>query len=241
MAESSSSNGAESKGPKIRLPREDNRITLIGQTGTGKTVAGLWHLSNMDLERPWVVVDSKGDDHIKLIKHARLIDFDFIPRKNDHGLFILRPLPMDMKPQPGARRSAMEEYLWKIHARGGCGVFFDELFMLGDNEALDAIYTQGRSLEIPVIGNTQRPAWVTRYAFSEASFLQCFDLIDQRDIKVIEGFMPLNWDEEIPLAEHNSFYYDIGKKQLTRWRPVPNEKRILKIFEQKLYRKWVLL
>jgi hypothetical protein len=217
------------------LPGPENRTVIIGRTGTGKTVAGLWHLSNQDLERPWVVLNFKNDEHIDSLPYAQDVGFDFIPGKKDKGIFVLRPLPTDMKGNP----SPLEKYLWQIWDRENCGVFCDEGFMVGSNDAFDALLTQGRSKRCPMIICTQRPVWLSRYCFSEASFIQCFDLNDQRDIDTIESFMPLEWDEEKPLGPHESFYYEISRNLLVRFKPCPPMKETREVFRQKLERRWV--
>src|SRR5690242_3860787 len=97
---------------KIRLPKNDSRIVIAGRTGTGKTVAGLWHLSNYNLAaRPWVLLDFKIDEHINSIERARHIDFDYVPGKKDTGLFILHPTKADTEGTSKAK-SRLEEYLW---------------------------------------------------------------------------------------------------------------------------------
>lgn len=217
------------------LPGPENRTVIIGRTGTGKTVAGLWHLSNQDLERPWIVLNFKNDEHIDSLPYVQNVGFDFVPGKKDRGLFVLRPLPTDMKGNP----SPLEAYLWKIWDRENCGVFCDEGFMVGSNDAFDALLTQGRSKRCPMIICTQRPVWLSRYCFSEASFIQCFDLNDGRDIDTIESFMPLEWDEEKPLGPHESFYYEISRNLLVRFKPCPPMKETREVFRQKLERRWV--
>lgn len=221
-----------------QMPGPSNRTVLIGRTGTGKTVAGLWHLSNQNLERPWVVFNFKNDEHIDSLPNTRDIDFDYVPTKKDHGLFIIRPLPSDMKPRK-SEPSRLETYLWQLWARENIGIFFDELFMVGSNDACDSCLTQGRSKKIPMIMCTQRPVWVTRFAFSEASYIQVFDLNDDDDIQRVESFVPLDWDRESKLEKHQSWYYEIDRNLLFRFNPVPNMDAIRKTFEEKLYRKWV--
>lgn len=217
---------------KPKLPGVSNRTIIIGRTGTGKTVAGLWHLSRQDMSMPWVVLNFKNDEHIDSIRNTTEIGFDWTPNKHSRGLHILRPIPPDAKGNP----SALEVFLWKIWEHENIGVFCDEMSMIGNNDACDACLTQGRSKRIPFIGCTQRPAWVTRYAFSEASFIQVFDLNDARDIQTVESFIPIEWDEEIPLKAHQSWYYEIDRAKLFRLNPVPAMTTTRRVFEQKLYR-----
>jgi hypothetical protein len=224
----------------MNLPNEEQRTVIIGRTGTGKTVAGLWHLSNYSLEMPWVLLNFKGDEHIESIAAARAIDFDYIPKKKDRGLYVLSPSPYDLE---GTMRekSNVDKYLLKLWERGNVGVFIDETYVLGESKALVMCLTQGRSLRIPMILNTQRPVWITRFAFSEASFIQVFDLNDERDIQTVESFVPIEWDEEPPLKSHQSWYYEIASNNVVRLNPVPNMTVIRATLAEKLARKVTLV
>lgn len=227
----------------IRLPQKTNRIVLAGRTGTGKTVAGIWHLSNFEFEKeaggqPWVIVDFKEDEHLNSLPNLQESDLSYIPRKNDYGIFIVHCVPADTR---GSLKHAspFDEFLIKLWERENIGLFVDEGYVIGDSGGLELCLTQGRSKRIPMIVCTQRPVWISRFCFSEASFIQCFDLTDKRDWQTVEGFVPIDHDEESPLAEHESFYYDVGKDELFRFAPVPPMKEIRKIFAAKLRRKMV--
>jgi hypothetical protein len=221
-------------GPKtIKLPGKHNRTVLVGRTGTGKTVAGLWHLSLQDLARPWVILNFKNDEHIDSIENTIEIGLDWKPTKKDHGLYIARPLPSDAK-GTSLNPSPLEQFLWRIWDRGNCGIFCDETFMVGNNDAFNSCLTQGRSKRIPMIMCTQRPVWISRFCFSEASYIQVFDLNDARDIDTIEGFVPILWDKEQPLGQHQSWYYEIDRNYLVRLNPVPDMDRIRATFGNRL-------
>lgn len=222
----------------IRLPNNSQRTVIVGRTGTGKTVAGLWHLSNYDLSKPWVILNFKGDEHIDSIEKAQHIDFSYVPGKKDNGIFILHPMPSDAK---GSRleKSPLETYMWKLWERENIGLFCDEGLLIGNNDAMDSILTQGRSKRLPVILCSQRPVWITRFAFSEADFIQAFHLNDDRDRETVEGFTPLDTDDFDLLKKHCSFYYDVSENNLTGIKPVPNMDAIRNIFDIKLQRKRV--
>ncbi len=225
----------------IRLPSTSDRIVCCGRTGTGKTVGGLWHLSNFDLAAfPFVLVDFKNEEHMDEIPRVQEVGFDFCPGKGDVGLYRLRCTPYDLEGST-KEKSRLDTFLIKIWQRGGCGLFLDEAYIIGNSEALNLCYTQGRSLRIPMITNTQRPVWCSRFAFSEASFIQCYDLTDYGDIDRVEGFIPFDWDEEPPLQKYQSFYFDVAEKELIRLNPVPPMEELVKIFDEKLpeRRRWL--
>jgi hypothetical protein len=201
---------------KIRLPNSTHRLAVVGRTGSGKTVASVWHLSNQPIEKmPWVIFDFKTDELINSIKEAEHVNVGFIPKKP--GLYIVHPLPSES--------DAVESYLWKLWERQRIGIYVDEGYMMGNSEGFDACLTQGRSRHIPMIVCTQRPAWITRFVFSESDFYQVFSLNDKRDRKTIESFVPVTLDDRLP--DFHSHYYDVGKNQLYRFSPVPSEDEIL--------------
>lgn len=222
----------------VRLPNNSQRTVIVGRTGTGKTVAGLWHLSNYSMMRPWIVLNFKDDEHIESINKAQHIDFDFVLDKKDEGLFVLRVLPPDTQGTLKTE-SRLERFLWKIWERGNCGLFVDECFSIGQNDAFDSILTQGRSKRIPVIGCTQRPVWVTRFLFSEADFIQVFHLNDERDRNTVEGFTPLVSEDFEQLGKHESYYYDIAENELAKFKPCPPMSATRLIFDEKLPRRRV--
>jgi hypothetical protein len=221
-----------------KFPNNSQRTVVVGRTGTGKTVAACWHLSNYDMEKPWVMFNFKGDEHLESIKEAKDISLDYVPGKKDKGLFIVTPTPYDLE-GTNKERSNVDKFLMKLWERENIGIFIDECFMVGNSPALVLNLTQGRSKRIPMILCTQRPVWITRFAFSEASFIQVFDLNDDRDISTVESFVPIDWDEESRLKEHCSYYYDIARNEVFRFAPVPDMDAILARLTEKLSRQRV--
>lgn len=211
---------------KPRLPKSSDRLTNIGRTGTGKTVAALWHLSRRNLKRePWVAIDTKGDDHINAIENARHVSLDFTPDEKSKGLYVVHPLPNETE--------ALDVFLWRLWARGDIGIFVDEGYMC-DTEAFQAILTQGRSKGIPVFTNTQRPVWCSRFLFSEGTFIQCFGLNDKRDRQTVESFVPVGAEEIRKLKKYHSFYYDVGEDRLWKFAPVPPVEEIIGRIDEQL-------
>lgn len=216
-----------------RLPNNTERLVEIGRTGTGKTVAGLWHLSNFSLKSPWVIFNFKDDEHIESIEKARFVELGYVPKKHDQGIFVVTVHPSDLR-GTSKQRPPLTDYFEKLWERRNVGIMIDEAWMVGDDEGFVMCLTQGRSRRIPMIICTQRPAWISRFAFSEASYIQCFDLNDDNDISRVESFMPLSWDDEAPLKPHQSFYYDVSRNELVRMNPVPDMDKIRATLDAKL-------
>lgn len=210
-----------------RLPNNSQRLVNVGRTGSGKTVAALWHLSEHSIESmPWIIYDFKTDEHIASIPGARSLDLKELPK--EPGVYVVRPLPDDSE--------LVEKQMWRIWEHEGIGVFVDEAYMVGNNNsAFRALLTQGRSKRIPMLICSQRPAWVSRFVFSEADFYQTFHLNDKRDRDTLESFIPANLDKR--LQPFHSLYYDVGKNDLVEFSPVPNVQKIMQTFERRLSRK----
>lgn len=208
---------------KFQLPRDDQRVVIVGSTGGGKTQAGIWQLSERSFtEIPWYILDYKRDALIGKLPAKEVSLTDEI--SDNPGVFVVRPLPGD--------KAEVEEFLWKLWTHGRVGLYVDEGYMVGDSPAFEAILTQGRSKNIPVIVLSQRPVWITRFAFSEASHYQIFWLHDVRDRKTMQPF--LSFDLEKRLDPYHSVWYDIGADATFVLKPVPSEAKILARFRQRL-------
>ena len=212
---------------KIDVPYPGSRTLIAGQTGSGKTIAGIFLLSLQDWPfKPWIVIDFKGDENIATIPGAQVVPLGVKLNDLEPGVYIIRPMIW--------QRDEVENLLWRIWQNENIGLYIDEGYMIDKNsEAFQAILTQGRSKKITVITLTQRPVEISRFAFSESSYFQIFDLIDQRDWKTVSQFAPVN-----PKGEHlerfHSLWYDVANKRLIRLAPVPQIGDINRIFEQRL-------
>lgn len=206
---------------------DSQREVIIGRTGSGKTIYGLWRLSYRSFDQmPWIIFDYKGDKAIREID-AEEIDFRHAPPKRP-GLYVARPLPKIDDEQ-------VNGFLWKIWRQGRVGLYFDEGYMIPAKGALEGIMTQGRSLEVPTITLVQRPVWIEKFVFSEADYYTVFNLNRKIDrLKVREEVtdrIPANYR----LPSFNSYYYDVGQDTLMRFQPVPDRDVILQQFENRLH------
>ena len=213
----------------VNLPGPTHRTAVVGRTGSGKTVAAIWHLSQSDFtERPWVILDYKNDEHINAIERAEVIDFDDeLPAAP--GIYILKVLPGD--------EERVNEWFREVWERENIGVLIDEGYMIDPrSQWFNACLTQGRSKTISMIVLSQRPVWLSRFVFSEADFLQVFDLTHVKDREKVQEYM--RDDERLQLSEplkpYHSFFYDVSSKRLETFGPVPPEPELLAVIDARL-------
>lgn len=208
----------------FRFPTTQERVSVVGKTGSGKTHFGVWLLSHASLqEMPYVVVDFKHDDLINDIEHKREIKLKDTPDKA--GLHIVHPHPW--------QKDEMENFFMNIWAQGNIGVFVDECYMIDKNsKAFQACLTQGRSKHIPMINLSQRPVQVSRFVFSEAEHHAVFHLNDRRDRNTIEEWLPADLDTRLP--DYHSRFYNVNLDKIFHLTPAPSRESILSRFAEKL-------
>ena len=213
---------------EIRLPGPTDRTAIVGRTGSGKTVAAIWHLSHADIdERPHIILDYKNDDHINAIQRAQPIGYDDLP--DAPGVYILKVLPGD--------EERVNEWFKSVWERENIGILIDEGYMIDPrSQWFNACLTQGRSKRISMIILSQRPVWLSRFVFSEAEFFQVFDLTHIKDMDKVREY--IRDDERLqldqPLENYHSFYYDVGHKRLDTFAPVPDETVLLEVIDNRL-------
>ena len=206
---------------QIRLPGPTHRVAIVGRTGSGKTVAAIWHLSNADFdERPWILLDYKNDELINGIQRAELVTYDELP--DLPGVYILKVMPGD--------EERIEEWFRMVWGRENLGILIDEGYMIDPrSQWFNACLTQGRSKRIEMIILSQRPVWLSRFVFSEADFFQIFDLTHVKDMDKVREY--IRDDDRLqleqPLAPYHSYYYDVGRRQLETFGPVPKADELL--------------
>ena len=210
----------------MRLPDDTQRHSILGTTGSGKTQAALWSLSNRNYHQmPWVIYNFKMDESIENIPGKIDIEVDEVP--TGAGVYVVHPQPHET--------DEVEAQMWAIWRKGNTGVYIDEGYMVGNNnKAFRALLTQGRSKRIPMIVLSQRPTWMDRFVFSESEFFQVFRLNHRGDIKNAEQFVPADLSTRLP--DYHSVWYDVGKNKVTYLSPVPDIDNILGTFERRLKR-----
>jgi hypothetical protein len=211
-----------------RWPGPSSQTAIIGQNGSGKTVAALWHFSRSNFtEQPWIVFDYKGEEEIGSIEKAEYIGIGELPKRP--GIYIVQPTGQDDE--------NVDLWFDAIRERERIGIYVDEGYMVPNQppryNGLRNLLVQGRSKHIPRLLLSQRPSMVSRFVFSEANFHQVYFLADKRDHQIVSGFIP-NYDGRSDLPDFHSRYYDVGKRRLTILQPVPKAEVSLQVIEDRL-------
>ena len=219
----------------FKLPSDSQSILLIGKNGSGKTRAAVWHLAQKDLPvSTWVVINHKREKMINSIPGAQFLGMNERPKKP--GIYIYQP-------RPDFDDEAVTALLWWIYETENTGLYIDEGYMINPRDpALNSLYTQGRSKNVPVITLSQRPSRISRFAVSEAAFFQVFYLVDRRDRKLLQEFIPHSLEAlMVPIAgqpralkDYHSVYYDTSGDEAVIMAPVPGDDEILAIFAEKM-------
>jgi hypothetical protein len=213
----------------VRWPNNTHRLAIAGHTGSGKTFAGMWHLGRQNLKRnSWTIVDTKGDDLIRdigkmeQVKHIKITD-----TPGPRGLHIVRPLPH--------QKEELNAFFGRVWAKGNRGIYIDEGYMIDKpDDYFLALLTQGRSLHVPMIILSQRPRYISKFVFTEADFLQIFNLNYDDDRREIGNMTRYRYHPDVRLSDYHSMWYDVGRDQVTTFQPVPPRREILDKFKHQL-------
>lgn len=224
----------------MRMPNDTERHAIYGMTGTGKTVFGLWCLSQRSFDKiPWIILDFKRDPLIQTIPGLSEIDIaDNIPKHK--GLYVVRPMPADIDD------GAVTSFLYRIWQKERTGLMIDEGYMIPPRDrGLRAILTQGRSKRIPVIALSQKPTWVSPFIHSESEFKSTFFLQMPGDIERVQEWMPATDQagrviDPYTLPDHHSYWYSLKGRELVRLGPCPDEDAVLTTFDERRVRQHFL-
>lgn len=212
--------------PQPTFPNSSQHIALAGRTGSGKSVAALDMLVRRP-EIPWLIVDHKGDDNIKLLP-ADKMGLRPLALPSD-GLHVVRPK------MNGQDREDLEDLLHRVFKRGKMGVYIDEGHLMGMSEAVRNIMVAGRSKRVPMMWCSQRAHHIDTFIWSQCTFYRVFRLQGPPDIRRFDENFPQRWTDP---GEYQSHYYDgtQGKSYLLAASPPITD--TVKILEQRLLKNY---
>jgi len=207
----------------FRFPRDDEHVAILGRNGSGKTQFAVWMLSERSWDRmPWIIINSKGDDLIDAIPNTTEIGVrSSIP--TSPGIYVMRPKPIDYP--------TLDEFYQVAWKRKNVGIYADEGYVSTGFPWFRACLTQGRSRTIPMVVLGQRPVWLDRFVWSEASRFAAFDLNLRDDQKTADNMIP--GYREINLKPYHCVWHDVKIDRTLILTPAPDRASILRRFRER--------
>ena len=197
------------------------RAIVAGRTGNGKSTLACFLLSQSPGH--WLILNPKWTKAYAELPDAHVIkkfDVKAIERSlTDHRFTLFNPK------SEHASVELLDDLVGYFHDNyNNLGLCVDELYtMHRQGQALPGLLgwlTRGRELGQSFLGLTQRPAWISKFLFSESDFIGGMDLSLKDDRKRMvemtgrEAFMDR-------LDKYRWLWYDVGNDDLKKYGPVP--------------------
>lgn len=205
------------------LPRieQGQRACIAGRSGSGKSTLACWMLTRSPGH--WLILNpkhTKAYAHLPDVNTMNGINFSKLERSiRDHRFTVVNPTGPQSTPE---NMDAFVEYLHGQYQN--LGLCADELYTLHVNgqagQGLIGWLTRGRELGQSFLGLTQRPSWISRFLFSESTYIGEMSLNLKEDRKRMYE-MTGQEDALIQLPPREWLWYDVDGDTLRHLGPVP--------------------
>ena len=199
--------------------KQGEHVVIVGDTGSGKTYL---ESKILPLRKHVVVLRTKPDD----VRFPGFHKVDEVAKLGNirYTKYLLTP-KYDFQQFQLAKAMDMA---WK---EGGWTIAIDETYyateMLRLGRSINKLLTQGRSKHITVVAGMQRPAWVSRFAMSQATHAFVFRC-EGRDLTTLsQSLSPRIVKPVENLTGHDFVYFNRATKEVT----VGNANKLKEIFQ----------
>lgn len=197
------------------------RCVAAGRTGSGKSTLAKWLLQVSPGH--WVILNPKNTrayDELPDSNNVEGIDIGKIRKSIEEFRFTV-VTPKANQLQPDTLDLFIE---WLISEYTHIGICIDELYAVHKNGVAGAglvgLLTRGRELNQSFFGLTQRPAWLSKFLFSEADYIVGMALNLEADRKRMFEFTgKRQYLDKLP--ERDWLWYDVAHDKLRAFNPVP--------------------
>ena len=201
------------------IPEHGERALVVGHSGSGKSIFARWlcyHLPGT------VIYDTKGEpafDHMGPIVTQPEDIWPAFSLDDAPDWVVYRPEP-DLMANPMALDAVLGMH---YEAGGDVGAYIDEAYQFHRNgqagRGLVALLTRGRSRGITTIVGAQRPAWLSRFALSEANRIYALRLNHREDMQRIAELLP-RYDRRPRVPRFYWDYAEVGRDRVYRFPPI---------------------
>lgn len=175
--------------------QQGEHVTLLGHTGSGKTTMSVEILARRSFVTA-LGVKPKDDTLQRLIreqKWPRVKEWSRRPAIQQHTRSQRLVLWPDYR-RPEDEQNLqwqLDRALREMFADGGWTIFADELFIICKQLRLgplmEKFWTLGRSIDLTIVGGSQRPAFIPLLAYSQATHLFLWRDNDETNLKRLAG------------------------------------------------------
>ncbi len=196
---------------KPRAPakwKQGEHVIIIGDTGSGKTYL---ESKLLDLRDYTIVIKTKPDDirfpgYRKVKKFAELMDLRTKRFVLDSGF------------DPVNQRYQIANSIALAWKQEGWTLAVDETYywtsVLRLEKQLNMLLTQGRSKKITIVAGMQRPAWISRFALSQATHAFIFRCEGRDLITLSQALSPKVVKPVEDLRGHDFVYFNRATREV---------------------------
>jgi len=197
------------------------RAIVAGRTGSGKSSLARWLLVRSPGH--WVILNPKWTKAFNSLPNSKVIEGIDL-KKIEKSIFenrftIINPLSSQTDPD------LLDVLIkWLHETFTDIGLCLDESYSVHTNgragPGLIGWLTRGRELKQSFLGLTQRPAYLSKFLFSEADYIGGMALTMEDDRKRMFEFTGRE-AYRAKLAAYDWLWYDVGEDNLRALGPVP--------------------
>lgn len=191
---------AQQQKQKPAVWKQGEHVIVVGDTGSGKTYL---FSKLLDLRDHVIHVKTKPDD-IKFPGYIAIDNYKGMMNLKEHR-FVL-----DAGFDPGIQRYNISKMIGKAWEQEGWTIGVDETYywteVLKLKNSLNMLLTQGRSKHLTVVAGMQRPAWISRFALSQATHAFIFRC-EGRDIVTLQQALSPKIAAPVEALRGHAFVY----------------------------------
>jgi hypothetical protein len=198
------------------------RITISGRTGNGKSTLACWLLNRS--KQHWIILNPKHTASFNHLPDSNVLR-GFEEKKFLASVEKFKYTIINFSGEQ-ATPDFMDSVVSYAHESfENVGLCVDELYTLHTTggragAGLVGWLTRGRELKQTYLGLTQRPAWISRFCYSEADYIGGMDLTQIKDRKTLVENSGCDYFLG-RLEPYQWLWYDVAKDRAVKYGKVP--------------------